>query len=688
MKTIEISTFFKNEFLIKQIKWLTITFIISFFIILFFQLKILSSNYQEKLDAIINLNKDEILNAIVLNDITGIEQHITLIKNEYDLDSVELIFKSKKIKSGTSFKNYYLTEYFVKNYYSRIFYNDFKTVNFKLTAFFSKTMVKKTILMATILTIIPLIFIITVTFSVFNMQKEKIKKMLIDPLILMSQSLINNDIQDKNQIKSNIDEILRLQLSINNFNLIKNQSAMAEIASQLAHDIRSPLTILTSLQDELLTLPENTRRRAQLAINRIEEIAHNLLILNKSPDTHKNDFKSEELLGLILSLITEKKIEYKRFTKIEIKHNFNQNSFGLFSKINRRELKIIISNLINNSVESFTDQSGQIIINLFCNNNTNIISIKDNGCGIPEDIQKNIFKKGFTTKKQGNGLGNFNAKSVIEKYNGSIKFTSTQNLGSEFVISLPCSEKPLLFIDSINIDNYNKIIILDDDISFHEVWVKLLYKYDPVIENYYSINDFLTKYSKLEPDTLLLCDFELMDLNHDGIGLITKLNHEKNSILITARSEEIRIKERCNKYGIKLISKELVNYIQIYSKFNLKSLENKIDKSIILIDDDFLVYLNWLNFCTINNVKIQHYKSIKSFIDNSKLFPLEISIYIDSSLEDGIKGEIESEKIFKLGFKNLFISTAFEKSEIKKPFWIKDVYSKDPSVTLTPHSIL
>jgi hypothetical protein len=57
-----------------------------------------------------------------------------------------------------------------------------------------------------------------------------------------------------------------------------------------------------------------------------------------------------------------------------------------------------------------------------------------------------------------------------------------------------------------------------------------------------------------------------MDKEFDGLDVIQKLNHSKDSILVTARSEENDIQDRCTKAGVKLLSKSLVNYIEIISE--------------------------------------------------------------------------------------------------------------------------
>ena len=99
---------------------------------------------------------------------------------------------------------------------------------------------------------------------------------------------------------------------------------------------------------------------------------------------------------------------------------------------------------------------------------------------------------------------------------------------------------------------------------------------------------------------------------------------------------------------------------------------------IILVDDDRLIHLNWKAHCKKNGLEFHGFYSIEAFLVDSSSFDKASRFYIDSNLGDGVRGEIESEKIFVLGFLNLYLATGYDKGSIAKPSWIKEVYSKSP----------
>jgi signal transduction histidine kinase len=609
------------------------------------------------------------------------------------------------------------------------------------------------------------IFFLLILFFIFFIVHRAFGKISKDyiytPLKEIVSALSSGQTIDLSKVS--IYEIKFLGEAINNFiseskdqEELRRSASLGQMATQVAHDIRSPLEMLKGLKDEIAPLPSDSRRRIQMSINRIEEITFNLLKTNKRDNLAATKVKSEELLGPIISVITEKNIEYRGNQGVEILDLCNTNSFGLFSKIQRSTLKSIISNIINNAVESFNGGSGTIKIILDSKNDQNIISIIDNGPSISPEIRNKIFTKGFTTKKNGNGIGLFNAKQDLEAVGGTIGFESELGKGTTFTIILPKSETPKSFIGSIDAYKYERIIVLDDDPAFHEVWNKRLEGLESKVEHIHSVEEMFSKYQVLHPKILLLSDFELMDKHLDGIDTILKLGHSEHSVLVTARNEEKAIQDRCLAAGIKLLPKSLVNYARVvsepsgssqdssklgsagmvgdavggsfpkaskfdqvegsqgsagesYNKYGDQSDDRRSDaqdrknqkpssagekyglyieggqagsdnaqSSIILIDDDRLVHLNWKTYCKRSGLEFSGFMSINDFMAASASFDKASRIYIDSNLGDGIKGEIESEKIFALGFLNLYLATGYEKDSISKPKWIKEIYSKSP----------
>lgn len=100
------------------------------------------------------------------------------------------------------------------------------------------------------------------------------------------------------------------------------------------------------------------------------------------------------------------------------------------------------------------------------------------------------------------------------------------------------------------------------------------------------------------------------------------------------------------------------------------------DTEIILIDDDRFTQLNWKKAASDKGIKLSIYNTVNSFIIDSSKFQNNTPVYVDSNLGDGLKGEVLSKQIFDLGFKNIFLATGENISDIQVPFWIKKVQGK------------
>jgi signal transduction histidine kinase len=112
----------------------------------------------------------------------------------------------------------------------------------------------------------------------------------------------------------------------------------------------------------------------------------------------------------------------------------------------KEQLNGVFSNLIKNGIQSVpAGQEGLITLNPDVKGDKVVVSVTDNGTGIPDALRKNLFTPNFTTKSSGMGLGLSIAKKYIESANGRIWFESEVGKGSVFYFELPVMytvEKP------------------------------------------------------------------------------------------------------------------------------------------------------------------------------------------------------------------------------------------------------
>lgn len=366
---------------------------------------------------------------------------------------------------------------------------------------------------------------------------------------------------------SNLSELDTLANSLKNVldrhsKMLKENQAMqekilvAKVSQQVAHDIRSPLSALTVVANQHSnSLTENSRILLKSAIDRIMDITNELSTSN-SNHTNKKESRVEPLSGLIESVLTEKRYEYRSAHGITITGNLS-NGYGAFSLVSLSDFKRILSNLVNNAVESLGEE-GRVDIDLKKTDNKNIVEVRDNGKGIPSSMIKKVFEEGFSFgKPKGTGLGLSHAKHLIEAWGGSIRFESKKDQGSIIRIELPAQTSPEWYAPSVTLNETDEVIILDDDKAIHEIWRQRFQKVGKRSHHFYSATDLRTWIAKKQNLTGLIAfiDFQFRDSEEDGIDLATRMNFCSQRYIVTSNFENQEIQSRCIEFGLKLIPK-------------------------------------------------------------------------------------------------------------------------------------
>lgn len=446
---------------------------------------------------------------------------------------------------------------------------------------------------------------------------------------------------------------------------------LKQLARKVRHDIRSPLTAMEYLfQSVKPKLEEEERLIGSSSLERINDI---ILTLSNEENTiikTSNEECVEILYPLINRVIAEKRLEYKSIEGIAIKL-INNLEYGVFVKINKSDLARTISNLLNNAVEAKKNNKSLIIKVELSNDHDNcFINISDNGIGIEEQNLKKIFEYGTSfNKAEGKGIGLSQAKDHISNAQGSIDIHSSINIGTTVIISLPRMSAPKWFKSKLDFNSKN-LCIIDDDDSIHLLWAKKLAPFGFNIINIKSSDEFelWAEWNNLDDYTYLF-DLELLGSKLTGIDLIKKFNLAKSSTLVTSHYSDHHLQKFANDLGFKIIPKDLASDVPI----NLTLHRDKV----VLIDDDKLVHMSWKRALNSQNIELHSFYEVDEFLSQSDQFDLVTPIYIDSNLGNGLKGEIESEKIYHKGFTNLIIATGYNPESIHHPYWIKKICGKD-----------
>jgi signal transduction histidine kinase len=204
---------------------------------------------------------------------------------------------------------------------------------------------------------------ILITFTIFYFM-HKIRNMLIKNNLDLEEELIKRE----HSIKVKAEKLSDAKVESKKLNFLH------QISSQVAHDIRSPLTSLNSFLSEIDSLEENQRILLRSSIRRIEDISNNLLTKSRNPEEEVEIVCANLISDSIRLISSEKRHSIKKLPNILIEENIDPNVQMLFSRIDKVEFKRILSNLLNNSIES-VDGNGNIKINLKLKNKLIVVEM-------------------------------------------------------------------------------------------------------------------------------------------------------------------------------------------------------------------------------------------------------------------------------------------------------------------------
>jgi nitrogen fixation/metabolism regulation signal transduction histidine kinase len=222
----------------------------------------------------------------------------------------------------------------------------------------------------------------------------------------------------------------------------EREQAWREMAKQVAHEIKNPLTPMRlSVQsferrfdindpNVKVKLKEYSDTLIQ-QIDVMSSIAEAFSDFAKMPKQRKEKIDIIGVVKIALDIFSEDYVEYLP-EKEEV-----------FANLDKTQLIRIVTNLVKNATQAVEGlKNPKIVVKVFLKNKKIFIEVSDNGKGIKQEVEHLIFEPKFTTKTSGMGLGLPMIKNIIEAYDGSIDFTSKEQEGTTFTVILPNKLNP------------------------------------------------------------------------------------------------------------------------------------------------------------------------------------------------------------------------------------------------------
>lgn len=306
---------------------------------------------------------------------------------------------------------------------------------------------------ASILSIFAWLFLILLSISYFA------SNVLTNPLRLVAQQLKKTNLDKLNDrlVWNSDDEIGILMREYNKMlkkleeskvalSMSEKQTAWREMAKQVAHEIKNPLTpmklSIQQLQRTLVVDNPKAKERIGRALNSLTEQIDNISeIANSFSEFAKMPVPRNEVFDLV-PLIQKSADLYAEDERISLNAYIKEKEAWVVG--DRQFMSRVITNLIINGIQSVPKEKRAIInLRLYRNEDDNIaiIEIQDNGSGIPENIRQRVFIPNFTTKVGGSGLGLAMARRGVEHAGGNIWFETETDRGTTFFIDLPLANR-------------------------------------------------------------------------------------------------------------------------------------------------------------------------------------------------------------------------------------------------------
>ena len=271
------------------------------------------------------------------------------------------------------------------------------------------------------------------------------------PIMVLSTKLGNVNLEKENEIIpwNRKDEIGKLVGSYNEM-LLKlaesrdalkkkeQEEAWKQMAKQVAHEIKNPLTpmklSLQFLQSKIAGKKykiEDVSSTTETLIKQIDNLSEIVNSFSEFATMPAYTLHEENITDIISDVC-------KLHGKTAVVHN--NIDIDLYVVCDKKAFSGIITNLFINGVQAVSKKEPVISLNVFKNEDKATITITDNGEGIPEEIKDKVFIPNFSTKYTGSGIGLALAKKGIEEFGGKIWFESKLNEGTTFYIELPLSK--------------------------------------------------------------------------------------------------------------------------------------------------------------------------------------------------------------------------------------------------------
>ncbi len=264
----------------------------------------------------------------------------------------------------------------------------------------------------------------------------------------------------------------------------------------VAHDIRTPLTLISAPVNKLLKsglLPEAEKEEMKMAASNTDRLNN---LVNQLLDFQKATLNKHVLQVAEYNIVEQTREILDNFQPLMdqrmINHKLVTPSETVYAWFDRQKIEKVLYNLVSNAIK-YSSKGGEITVKIESIKNRVRISVKDRGRGIPAKQQKEIFKRYFrannaiNSREPGSGVGLMLSKKLMNLHRGSLSFNSVENKGSVFIIEFPSSREaynPREMIIEGNREEKIPVEALPEEVDFSQKYTLLIVEDNPELRRY------------------------------------------------------------------------------------------------------------------------------------------------------------------------------------------------------------
>ena len=391
------------------------------------------------------------------------------------------------------------------------------------------------------------------------------------------------------ELGESIDMLLKqIAVQENSIAKINFDRGRIKMAEQVAHSIKGVIATLQLKTSSLKHLSDKERRELGDAMNTLREISGNLLRNNKSVTASSEPKEIQRnlvhLLPSVHAVVAAKVAQYAD-KSVEIKVESEIPLLGSFTALDAGSVQTILSSLIDNSVEALeSSRSGSVKLKGSRQGQSLELIVSDNGKGIPKHILPLLMNEGATFgKPNGNGIGLYHAKEILDQIGGKISVESEEGKGTEVLVSIPLQSAPQGFVNRLELPPGAMLVMVDDDPLVHKIMKQKLKTSFPNfnrITSFSSAIAFENWFNQSGPGELgervYFFDYDLKDHTGNGLDIIERHGLTFESVLISGMTEDAAVKNRITRLGVKWLPKEFLAQVPIFD------LERRLKESSLL----------------------------------------------------------------------------------------------------------